>query len=332
MSNFITPNLPFDVMTPNIEKSEGVRVAKHYVVPGYLPRVRFSQKTNAYTVISYGKVVSVDSADKVVPAGLLIDIETAKTAGHTTKAQFIAAAANYGNVYSLVDLQGGVKNFQGELVEVGEPVVASFFTDYDVTKAQLNYVSNPLGMIAMNAFEENGSGYGQNPLDYKYKNYNLQSGVTILTRYFIELPVVAALSGIKYPGLTVFHSAAVKQGDIVSFTKESNFTVAPAIADVVVAGADAAAVVASVNEKIADLVANINNNAGKVLGRVYSIDTDFPKDFLDYVKTWDAQLATPNPLHKTPGTLTSGLPDNLSFAGVTDPSRAKTVRINLIVA
>jgi len=292
--------------TPIVERSEGVRPAQHYKPANYLPLIRFDKKVGDYKVISTGKVISVDSQGYIVPAGLLIDIETAIADGNFN---------NVVNKYSAVDVQEGVTNFAGQLVQAGEPVVKSFFQDGDATKALINYVGLPLGIAPYDAWRNNGAGLDNNPADFRYANWNLQQGISVLTRYFIELPVVSNYTAVNYPGIAVFEGTP-KNGALVTFNANSNFVMLPSLAD---------------NAAASDIVSYIKTTQGRILGRIYFIDTDFPKDMLDYVKTWDPNISNKSITDVAPGTATKGLPDNLTYAGITDPAAAKVVRINLLV-
>lgn len=327
--------------TPNVEISAGVRPAQHYKVASYLPKVRLDKKTGAYKVISAGKVIATDSNNYVVPAGLALDIEQALTSStkYNSKAEFITEKADFKTLYTSIDVAEGVKNFQGDDVTVDEPVVASFFTDYDSTKAALNTVGNALGIAPYDAWEQDGSGYGDNPVNYDFVNWKMQTGLAILTRYFIELPVVANTSGLVFPGLAVFTGTPV-QGGLVTYDAESNmipYAAPSTVADIALDTTDTYAD-ADVNTAVNAAIANINTavsvaakGLSRVLGKVYFVDTTFPKDYLNYVRTWNPGIAGSTALDKAPGSATSGLPDNLSYAGVTDPSSAKLVRINLLV-
>lgn len=296
-------NQGFNVSTPNISISEGLRPAQHYAVASYLPVARYDAVFQDYKVISHGKVVAIDSGNYLVPAGLIRDIETAIAE---------TAFTNCVNVYTELDVSLGVKNSLGDLVTVGEPVVASFFTEgvvngaVDNAKAVItglvNKISAPIGLAPQDIWKQNGAGYGDgysagNPSDYTYTNYNLQQGSTVWTGGFIELPVVSGLSGLKLTGMVVFNDTVDLTKSLVTFDANSNFAMVgdtPAIKE--------------------------------VIGRILFVDDKWPKSFLEYVRVWEpgSTLGTP----ATPGSATKGLPDNLFLAGIVDPAEAKTVRIN----
>jgi len=332
MTQFMRQSALEGSTTPNIEKSEGVRVAQHFVGASYLPVVRFDAKMNDWKVISYGKVIATDKNNEIVPAGLAIDIDyaLANAATLTNASDFLADTSSFGNVYSASDVQLGARNFAGDLVVAGEPVVASFFAGSDAGAALNNTVGAPLGMMPYDLWRPNGAGFKNNPINYRFRNWNPQQGSSILTRYFIELPVVSNLSQVVFPGLTVFEGSSVKGGDMVTFTKHSNYAVLPSVSDIALSTSDTYAD-AAVNTAVNTALTEINNANKRSLGRVYFVDTDFPKDFLNYVRTFKADVNPSKATDAVPGSSTSGLPDNLTYAGQTDPNTAKLVRLNLIV-
>lgn len=366
MSQFMKANVHKGYTTPNIEKSEGVRPAQHYVVAKYVALTGgIDQKSGAYKAIRYGKVLAVDTAGDIVPAGYAIDVATAIADGNFD---------NCYNKYSALDIEAGVKNFAGETPEVGEAVVKSFFTDGDATKVQLNFIGKAIGMAAYDLWQQNGAGRAGNPLDYQYTNFNMQQGLNVLTRYFIELPVVANTTGVALPGMTVFEGT-VKNGDLVTFNVRSNFCAYTPVEDVTLSLTDVAlsltdialdttntyadaavntavntlvgevetkvntavnGLVAELETKVAaavnSVVKSVNDKQGNILGKVYFVDTDWPKDYLEWVRTYaPSQIKGISKLETPPGDATNGLPDNLWYAGVTDPTNAKTVRINVII-
>lgn len=333
---FKKSHLPTGITTPNIEKSMGVRPSQFYVVANYLPLVRFDDQVNDYVVISYGKVVARDNSGFLVPAGLAKDVETAVAGGYTDKNAFVAATASFANVYTSTDVQEGVKNAAGDDVVAGEPVVASFFEGYDATASQNVTISSPLGVVAQNAFRQNGAGYGNgytsgNPVNYRNTNWNLQAGVVVLTRYFIELPVVADLSAVKLPGMVVFEGTPNMSG-LVTFTAHSNFTSLSPLASSSFAAASAGNPTdEELKAEFDRIIGWANDTAQNVIGRIYFMNDQYPQGMLDYVRTYDADVDGVKAYEYPAGMSTSGLPQSLYAAGVSDPTQAKTVRINLLV-
>jgi hypothetical protein len=308
--------------TPTVEKSEGVRPAQHYKPAPYLPLVRFDKKVGEYKVISLGKVVAVDSRGDIVPAGLWHDINTAIADGNFD---------NVVNKYTATDVAEGVKNFAGDPVTLDEPVVKSFFVDGDATKALINYVGLPVGIAPYDVWRSNGAGRDNNPVDFTFNNFNLQQGMSVLTRYFIELPVVSDYTAVAYPGIAAFEGTP-KNGELVTFNANSNFVTLGKLAESTFAAAsEGNPTNAELQSEFNKVINYINNTQGVVLGRIYFVDTEWPKDMLDYVKTWDPNITDKQVTDVAPGTATKGLPDLLTYAGVSDPAQAKTVKINLLV-
>lgn len=334
---FKANKLPFGIQTPNVEISQGTRVAKLYVAASYLPNVRYDDKLDDYVVISYGKVVAKDSNGFIVPAGLARDVATAlsSTTKYNTKAEFITETADFATVYSSVDVSQGVLNANGDAVTLNEPVVASFFTDEDSQGVQLVFVSSPLGIAPQNIIAQNGAGYfngyqSGNSANFKNNNWNLQHGVTILTRYFIELPVVASLSSIALPGLAVFEGTPSNSG-LVTFTANSNFTsLDPISASVIGSFTDEAATAIELAAEFNRVVTGVNSATNDSLGRIYFVNDEYPQGYLQWVRTYDAGITVP--AYNVPaGSQTNGLPHNIYSAGITDTADAKTVRINLLI-
>jgi len=335
---FKANKLPFGIQTPNVEISEGTRVAKLYVAASYLPLVRYDHKLDDYVVISYGKVVARDNNGFIVLAGLSKDVEVAlsSSTSYNTKAEFITGTAAFANVYSSVDVANGVLNAQGDAVTLNEPVVASFFGNYDSTNTQLTFVSAPLGIAPQNIIKQNGAGYfngyqAGSSANFTNNNWSLQHGVTILTRYFIELPVVANLTNIALPGLAVFEGTPSNNG-LVTFTANSNFTsFNPLAASAYVSYTPNTVTDAELTVEFNRIISWANKAANESLGRIYFINDQYPQGFLQWVRTYDAGI-TSTPKYNIPsGSATDGLPHNLYSAGETTAATAKTVRINLLV-
>ena len=331
MNQFKRANYLTGSTTPIVEKSAGVRPAQVYKPAPYLPLIRFDKMIGEYKVISTGKVLAVDKNGYLVPAGLAIDIETAIAGAYANKAAFIAATAQFGHVYSATDVTEGLTNFVGDAVTAGEPVVASFFAAYAGNGVQNNTVGSPVGIAPYDAWRNNGAGQDNNPADYRSQNWNPQAGLSILTRYFIELPVVANISSVLFPGLAVYEGT-VKNGDLVTFNKNSNFvTVTPVAASTFTAVVPGAPTNGELDTEFNRIITGFNNLQGKILGKVLFVDTAFPKDYLQYVRTWNPNITNMTDLDKAPGTSTAGLPDNLTYAGVSDPTQAKVARVNILI-
>lgn len=315
-------------LQPNIEISESVRPAYEFKPAAYLALSRFDKWYENYFVIQAGKVVALDSDNKVVPAGLAAQAAAYKTAFELdtntetiTGCKTIARAVTGLTLYTATDVAAGVKNANGDAAAAGEPVVESFFKvtggsnlsglagatvfgDSDTLTYETS-ISKPVGVAPYNYWRWAG-GDGFNPTSYDYHNYNLQHQVAILCDYFIELPVLldtdyasAPLTGIAaaiYTSGTPF-----TPGCFVKCDMDSNMVIANPSSDT-----------------MADII-----------GQVLAVDTDWPKDYLDRVRTAYASAVTGmDTLDRTPGSATGGLPDNIYLAG---GSAAKgVVRINLL--
>lgn len=318
--------------TPRVELSEGIRPAQLWQVAAYLPLIRYDRKVNDWKVISTGKILAIDSSNFLVPAGIVKDIARAKSL--TTAAWTTENKAGYTYLYTANDVANGVLNSLGATAVAGDPVVMSFFTGAtgSALGTENRTVGKPVGIAPYDFWRQNGAGYAQNPMSYTYDNYNLQAGVGILTRGFIELPVVANTSAVVLTGMTVYTGASPKPGDLVTFDAESNFVTLTALAaSTFDADTETDPSDAEIKAESDRIGTYINDTFGAVLGRILFVDTTFPKDYLDYVRTWVPNINSVTALDKAPGTATLGLPDNVTYAGVSVVANAKVVRINVLI-
>ena len=88
-------------VVPEIEHSESQYPAAELKPASWLPVVRYDKKVDEYTVIAAGKVVALDAAGAVVPAGLKLSFEAA---GGSTILTYVAADVTEGTI----DLTTGV--------------------------------------------------------------------------------------------------------------------------------------------------------------------------------------------------------------------------------
>jgi hypothetical protein len=322
-------------LTPNIEISEGIRPAEELHPADYLKLVRFDKYSEDYYVVSAGKVVALDSDGNVVPAGLALQAAAYKTAwdgngglqGANRTAARAAVDALTGmtagaGVYDSTDVDPvasgvPVQTHTGNDVESGDYVVENFFTavftgavtkrvidmvtadedDADGDLTQVVFISDPIGIAPYNYFRWAG-GDGFNPADYTHHNYNRQHQVAVLCDYYIELPRIDDKSLIKFPQLSCVYDSglALLPGDFLTFDASSDM--------VEWAGTE---------------------GFNDIIGQVWAIDTGYPKDYLDRVRTAYEGLGE---LDQMPGSANDGLPDNISYAGGT--AAKGVVRINLI--
>ena len=333
-------------LTPNVEISEGIRPAEELKPASYLKLVRFDKYLEDYFVVSAGKVVALDGNNDVVPAGLKLQavaftdgagtgVWDSGVAGGAVSVQdvldYCRATANWAGTtftaYDSVDLQQGiidinapvVTNAAAQAVESTELVVESFFTvtiggslynlgalstgqlaaaKASITAiAQTLSVSFPIGIAPFNYFRWAG-GDGFNPSQYNLHNYNMQHQVTVLCDYYIELPRVDDKTDIIFSGLAVLFDGSLdlEPGEFLTYDDGSDM--------VGWAGTESFA---------------------EIIGQAWKIDTAFPKDYLDRVRTAYQGLGD---LDRMPGSASSGLPDNIGYAGGT--AAKGVVRINLI--
>jgi hypothetical protein len=326
-------------LTPNIEISEGIRPAEELIPASYLPLVRFDKYLEDYFVVSAGKVVALDSNGDVVPAGLKLQAEAyqvawdaANTGGNDLEDQRDAARAAVdaltgvqGSAYAAVDVAQtningpAIKHAGGSDVVAGDYVVEGFFKVQtvangiqfvaDLVSADLNdadedletpyevTVSKPIGIAPYNYFRWAGGVHGGNPSGMNFHNYNMQHQLAVLCDYYIELPRVDSKATIEFDGIAVLFDSGVAlvPGDFLTYDAGS---------DMIAGGSDCT----------------------DIVGQAWKIDTGFPKDYLERVRTAYQGLGE---LDKMPGSASAGLPDNITYAGG-DGSTLGVVRINLI--
>ncbi len=342
-------------MTPNVEISEGIRPAEELAPAAYLRLVRFDKYLEDYYVVSAGKVVALDTNGDVVPAGLKYQKEDFATGtgidgssgtaigsvtgilkdgvddGGTTDVEdvlgFVRISTNWNinmDAYGAADLAPvgsdvTVKNAAGADVENLELVVESHFeVDIggswyelgDLTQGQLDgakatilnvrssvRVSTPIGIAPYNFFR--WAGDASNPANYVHHNYKMQHQVAVLCDYYIELPRIDDKALIQFAGLAVMYDSGLtlEPGTMLKCDEDSDMV--PWV--------------------------EASDDWSEVVGQAWVIDTAFPKDYLDRVRTAYQGLGT---LDEMPGSASSGLPDGISYAGGT--ALKGVVRINLI--
>lgn len=215
------------------------------------------------------------------------------------KALALGAAA--GPQYKEADVLAGVKNAAGVAVTEGEYVTASMI-------AQGITIGAVVGVASYDVYMQLNSD-PHNPATYRENNYNRQNSFAILTNYLLEYPTVGA-SGPKFPGMATWKGAA-KAGDLVTFDINSHFV------------AFSAANLTSFDEVEAALKARED-----IIGVVTAIESQWPKQLLDQVKTaYDPRLYSPvvspdtgvftdgSGLDQMPGSATDGVPHAIQYAG-----------------
>lgn len=286
-----TPRYVGQRMTPNFEKKEGVRFGP-FVPAAYLPSQRLEPMDYVHFVITAGQPVALDSRGYAVPAGLK---------------KALALGAGNGPRYTEADVMAGVKNAAGAPVTVGMYVVDSMI-------AQNISIGAVVGVASYDVYQQLNTD-PHNPGTYKEHNFNKQNSFSVLTSYLLEYPTVGA-SGPKFPGMATWKGAA-KAGDLVTFDIDSHFVAfAPSALD----NTDATALAASVEVALKE--------REDILGVVTCIESQWPKQLLDQVKTaFDPRLYSPvvspdtgvftdgSGLDQMPGSATDGVPHAIQYAG-----------------
>lgn len=279
-------------ITPNVEYSEGIRPTGEYMPAPYLPAVRFDQYFEEWKVLSDGKPVSMDSTGFLVPSGLFKEAAAYKAAFDGASSGKQAAADAVATVfYTANDVARGIKNAAGVAVSAGEPVVRSFFNIAGGSPlAATTTVSQPVGTADYDFWAHPG-GDGLNPATFNKYNFNLQHRVGFLTDYVLQLPIVqnnAAYLAAPFTGMAVVIGATgtVLPGQFLSYDNFSNYT--------------------SVGYSYGSA------DGASILGQVLEVRTDFPRDYLDKVRTRYTELGA---LEAMPGTATNGLSHEMYYSG-----------------
>jgi hypothetical protein len=369
--------------TPNFEISEGMRFGLNYPAP-YLPLERYEPTFQDYKVIAAGKPVALDVDGFMVPAGYRL---------------LYALGAGNGPQYTQTDVDHGVLKADGTAAAVNDYVIDTMITESKT-------VGRCCGVASYDAYQLSGSD-PTNPATYRRHNYNRQTGVAILTDYYLEFPVepyeriehtmTATIAGadqgdfdfahntvldytvkIKvngrrdvdftfvggtpdkadwnsgttndylkigdqveveylyentgtynapFAGIASWRGSAAP-GDLVTYDQNSAFiTYAPGTIDDTSTGDRSAQIAAEIDATL------------DILGTVYLVDTNFPKQFLDRVKTaydprltgdiLDGRTGLASKLDRMPGSATDGMPHNVFYAG--GDQTTGIVRFNLNV-
>lgn len=349
--------------TPNFEISEGMRFGLNYPAP-YLPLERYEPTFQDWKVIGAGKPVALDSSGFMVPAGFRL---------------LLALGAGNGPQYTVNDEQQGIVKADGTLAVSGEYVIDAMITA-GVT------VGRCAGVASYDAYALSGSD-PTNPATYKYHNYNRQTGVAILTDYYLEYPVEpyerienkmeTTIAGADQGDFDLAHATVLdytikvkingrrdvdftfvdgtpdkidwnsgstddylKIGDVVEveylyensgvynapFKGVATWRGGATPGDLVTFDQNSAFVTYAPGTiaALGDVAVEIDKTLD-ILGTVYLVDANFPKQFLDRVKTaYDDRLTGPivdgrtgevSKLDRMPGSATDGMPHNIFYAG-----------------
>ena len=298
-----------------------------YFAP-YLPLRLEDDKHDEFFVVMEGCPLAGDSYGNLVPAGLAIDIETVRAAIVAAPAAVALGPAAVGALslvrYVQKDVDNGVVNSAGSPVQVGEPVVASFFASgagvrfaYDEDDANgLFDMTGHTAVVTVGNFlgVSNGAHYRnasdtmsaearilEHGGDLRFHNFELEKRATVLVAADVLMfPIVARRDGVLIEGQVVAIGAAGDYvvGNYVTYNNQS---------DVVVEGTPAT-------------VAALKTQLDRRIGQIIRKDGRFPKGNLDRVATRYGDISNISGLSKLdqmPGSATDGLPWHQHTAGAT---------------
>lgn len=236
----------------------------------------------------------------VITAGQPVALDSNGYAVPAGLKKALALGAGNGPQYNIDDVRAGVKNAAGVPVTAGMYVVDSMIT------AGLS-IGAVLGVASYDVYQQLNTD-PHNPGTYKEHNFNKQNSFSVLTSYLLEYPTVGA-QGPLFPGMATW-KGAVKPGDFVTYDIDSHFV---AFDSSSLAAGDAEAAF---------------NAQSEILGVVTAIESEWPKQLLDLVKTaFDPRLysTTVSPdtgvftdgsgLDQMPGSATDGVPHAVQYAG-----------------
>ena len=204
-----------EVLIPANTLSEGVSPAGRFIVAPYLPLLRKTENLGftADVVISSGKIVALDSKGQLVPAGLRFEAEE----------YLVSGDAGALVKYTVKDVEAEVRNFKGDIVTDGEPVVKSWFTH----SVQDNKISYFVGVTQYDCLRHAG-GDNINPATIRNINMNPQPVVAFLSDYHMQYPIVKDVATIRSAPLKGIAGVVAAPEDItfgtfITYDRESNF-------------------------------------------------------------------------------------------------------------
>lgn len=349
--------------TPNFEISEGMRFGLNYPA-AYLPLERYEPTFQDWKVIGAGKPVALDSTGRMVPAGyrLLLALGagngpqytlndasqgvlnaqgTAVSDGDYVIDSMIAAGITVGRCagvtsYDAYELSGSdpsnpaTYKYHNYSRQNGVAILTDYYLEYPVepferishkietTIAGVNVGDFQLAHNEALDYTVKVTINGRRDVDFTFvdgtpDSIDWNSGTTDDYLKIGDIVVVEYLyenTGVynaPFAGVANWRGTATP-GDLVTFDQNSSF---------VTYSAGAIAV-------IGDVAAEIDKTLD-IVGTVYLVDGNFPKQFLDRVKTaYDDRLTGPihdgrtgevSKLDRMPGSATDGMPHNIFFAG-----------------
>ena len=272
-------------INPVSERVEGQRPPLQATAAPYLPLVRGQQYDNDYFVVSSGKAVAFDTNGYLVPAGLALDVAAVELGGAGTI------------LYTQTEVDNMVVKPSGDgYVSVGDSV-AELMVDAGIgVQPCIGVASVSYYRCATDLYKplrtKNRRFDILLPQNLRRLNYKRQTTGSIVRSYVLRYPVVAAYDP-PWGGIAVFSTASGNPmpGDFVTFDMNSNIAIQTTPA------------------------------TQQRIGQLLKWDADFPKGYLDYVRTAYGRNTGGgagsefDELDKMPGSATEGLPDRIIYAG-----------------
>lgn len=362
--------------TPNFEIMEGMRFGQFYPA-AFLPSVRYEPVFQDRIVIAAGKPVALASNGALVPAGykLLIaagagqgpqysaddaamGVKNAQgnfvTAGEYVVDSLIAASISVGACmgvasYDVYMLSGSdptnpaTYKFHNYNRQTGVAVLTDYLLEFPIEtfKRQSHKISATAAEDSLELVLAHNTVLahtielrinGRRDVDFSFVegtpdkltwlSGGVKDGDKIEVTYLYELTGTYAT---PFAGMATWRGS-VKPGDFVTFDKDSAW----------VAYSPVAIGDTSATNEAANIAAAISKSLS-IVGQVVLVDGNFPKQFLDKVKTAhddrlngsivEGRTGQINQLDKMPGSATNGAPHNIHFAG--GDQKSGIVRFNM---
>lgn len=154
------------------------------IAMGFISRYDKELHTEDYKVVSAGKVVAVDGAGALLPAGVRKAWDAAS--GGDTVLTYTAADVEWG-VYDLGT--GGIVTAAKTYTKTELQTQLRQMGLLTPTQTLVEFISKPVGLAAYDYFRSAGSDLN-NPQTYSYHNYKRQHFTGVLCDYVVRLPWV----------------------------------------------------------------------------------------------------------------------------------------------
>jgi len=201
---------------PDVENSSGERPYLEGKPAAWLPVQFYDKNYEDWLVVMPGKILAADPQGRIVPAQYMVVAGAGPTALSTV-------------TYTTNDV-----NNQTIDVRTGSPCTAASVSASPITLSAVTAwmgvtgltwaASCPIGVAPYAYLQWAGDGSegdtGNNPIYWRYHNYNRQHRVAVLCDYVLELPIVPAVASAQT--LT----ASTRSGNVQTFTALGNLPVA----------------------------------------------------------------------------------------------------------